>query len=57
MRIQETDKVLKEARAARKANVVEGPWLTRPQYAIAAGVAAILVATAGAVWFVLMRKK
>jgi hypothetical protein len=57
MRIQETDKVLKEARTSRRANVVEGPWLSTPKYAIVAGVAAILVATAGAVWFVLMRKK
>jgi hypothetical protein len=57
MRIQETDKVLKEARTSRRVNVVEGPWLSTPKYAIVAGVAAILVATAGAVWFVLMRKK
>ena len=60
MRIQDTDRVLRDARPNRKGekeNVIEGPWRFAPPRAVViAGIAALTLAAAGAaVWFFMKR--
>ncbi len=62
MRIQDTDRVLREARFGRQKkrqeeNVIEGPWrFTPPRVAIVAGIAALTLAAAGAaVWYFMQK--
>ncbi len=62
MKIQETDRVLREARFGRQKkrdqqNVIEGPWrFAPPRPAIIAGIVALTLAAAGAaVWYFMRR--
>ncbi len=62
MKIQETDRVLRDARFGRQKkrdqeNVTEGPWrFAPPRSAIVAGIVALTLAAAGAaVWYFMGR--